>query len=66
VLTLDGSRHGAADLEAISRTLAAHPGDVAVQFSIRLPSGKAVKLAAAREWCVEDCDSLRDGLKGWL
>ncbi len=66
VITLDGSRHGATDLEAIGQTLAAHPGAVAIHFNIRLPSGKAVKLAAAPEWCVEDCDSLRDGLEAWL
>lgn len=66
VLTLDGSRHGLTDLETIGQTLAAHPGDVAVQFHIRLPSGRAVKLAAAREWCVEDCDSLRQELQAWL
>ena len=66
VLTLDRSRHGLTDLEAIGRTLAAHPGDLAVQFNIRLTSGKAVKLAAAQEWCVEDCDTLRDELKAWL
>jgi DNA polymerase-3 subunit alpha len=66
VLTLDGSRHGANDLEAIGQTLAAHPGAIAIHFNIRLPSGKAVKLAAAPEWCVEDCESLRDGLEAWL
>jgi len=66
VLMLDRSRHAPTDLEAIGRALAAHPGDLAVQFNIRLPSGKAVKLAAAREWCVEDCDSLRDELRAWL
>ncbi|HEY2574430.1 MAG TPA: DNA polymerase III subunit alpha [Verrucomicrobiaceae bacterium] len=66
VLNICCGRHGMNDLDVISRTLAAHPGNVAVQFHIRLPSGKAVKLAAAEEWRVEDCGSLRDELQAWL
>jgi hypothetical protein len=50
----------------IGRALAAHPGDVTVQFEIRTASGMAVKLAAADEWNVEECDSLRDELEPWL
>lgn len=66
VITLDDRRHGASDLDAISRTLAAHPGNVAVHFRVQLESGKSVNLAAAQEWKVEDCESLREELKPWL
>ena len=66
VITLDGRRHSANDLESIGQMLAAHPGDVAVHFNIRAASGRSCKLAAAKDWNVEDCESLRDELKTWL
>ena len=66
ILTLDAGRHSETDLETISRSLAAHPGDTAVQLHIRLQSGGLKKLAASDEWSVEDCDTLRDELAAWL
>ena len=58
VLRLDAARHTAGDVESLKTVLLQHPGDVPVEFDITTTDGKSLRLAAGKEFCVEQSKDL--------
>lgn len=66
VLRLDARRHTTTDLESLKTVILKHPGEVPVEFDITTTDGRSLRLAAGKEFSVEQSKDLVQALLSWM